>query len=251
MPRPIRPTPGTCGSCWRRAAAGMLDPALAHPGMLGAAGDLSRPAGRAHRLDPADTRGAVPSGRAAARRAAPAHGEGLAALQAIAAAQLYPAGQLQIAVALDKLARWTATLTSCAAGCWRPPGSWPARGSCTRGCTGWGRSPRWRWCAGWAGRAGSHPPARRSGSPGWTSPSGPRTARAARAPVPAGTGGAALVRLRGRQDPRPRLRPRPRLLRLGQGPDRRQARAISEARKIIRQAVHILAELGDGALAAA
>ena len=44
-------------------------------------------------------------------------------------------------------------------------------------------------------------------------------------------------------------RTRPRLLRSGERPDRRQARAaISEARKIIRQACHILSELGDDAL---
>ena len=37
----------------------------------------------------------------------------------------------------------------------------------------------------------------------------------------------------------------------GQGPQEQQARRLSEARKIIRQACHILAELGDDALAAA
>jgi len=40
--------------------------------------------------------------------------------------------------------------------------------------------------------------------------------------VPAGTGRAALVRVRGRQDPRPRERSGPRLLRAGQGAHRRQ-----------------------------
>ena len=29
-------------------------------------------------------------------------------------------------------------------GCWTPPGIWPARRSWPRGCTGPGRSPRWR-----------------------------------------------------------------------------------------------------------
>ena len=43
-------------------------------------------------------------------------------------------------------------------------------------------------------------------------------------PVPAGTPGAALGRLRGRQDARPGLGPGPRLLRAGQGPQERQAR---------------------------
>ena len=69
--------------------------------------------------------------------------------------------------------------------------------------------------------------------------------------VPAGTAGAALGPLRGGQDPRPRLGPRPPVLRRGQGPQERQAGRPAEARKIIRQACHILAELGDDALAAA
>ena len=73
----------------------------------------------------------------------------------------------------------------------------------------------------------------------------------ARAAVPAGTAGAALGGLRGRQDPRPLLGPRPRLLRRGQGPQDGKRAALSEARKIVRQACHILAELGDDALSAA
>ena len=48
------------------AAAGVLGPAVAHPGVPGAAGDLSRPAGRAHRLGAAHSRGVLPSGRARA-----------------------------------------------------------------------------------------------------------------------------------------------------------------------------------------
>jgi len=44
------------------------------------------------------------------------------------------------------------------------------------------------------------------------------------APVEAGTGGVALVRVRGRQDPRPGLGAGPRLLRAGQGAHRRQTR---------------------------
>ena len=44
-PRPTGPTPGTCGSCWPRPAAGVLDPAAGHPGVPGAAGDLPRSAG--------------------------------------------------------------------------------------------------------------------------------------------------------------------------------------------------------------
>src|SRR6266700_3160113 len=59
-------------------------------------------------------------------------------------------------------------------------------------------------------RAGHHRPLLR--------PQGP-----ARAAVPARAAGAALGRLRGRQDPRPVLGPRPPLLRHGQGPRGRQA----------------------------
>ena len=73
----------------------------------------------------------------------------------------------------------------------------------------------------------------------------------ARAAVPAGTAGAALGRLRGRQDPRPHLGPRPPLLRPVKDRSNSKRAALSEARKILRQACHILAELGDDALAAA
>jgi hypothetical protein len=44
-------------------AAGVLDPAVPHPGLPGAAGDLSRPARRAHRLGAARPRGVLPPGR--------------------------------------------------------------------------------------------------------------------------------------------------------------------------------------------
>ena len=60
----------------RRAAAGMPGPAVARPGMPGAAGDLSRPADRAHCLGAAHPRGAVSPGRPPARRAGPAHRRG-------------------------------------------------------------------------------------------------------------------------------------------------------------------------------
>ena len=73
----------------------------------------------------------------------------------------------------------------------------------------------------------------------------------ARAAVPAGTAGAALGGLRGRQDPRPVLGPDHRYY--AQVKDRCNGKraALSEARKILRQACHILAELGDDALSAA
>ena len=47
-------------------AAGVLDPAVAHPGMPGAARAVSRSAGRAHRLGAAHPRGVLPPGRAGA-----------------------------------------------------------------------------------------------------------------------------------------------------------------------------------------
>jgi transposase len=73
----------------------------------------------------------------------------------------------------------------------------------------------------------------------------------ARAAVPARTAGAALGPLRGRQDPRPVPGPGPRYY--AQVKDRCNGKraALSEARKILRQACHILAELGDDALAPA
>ena len=45
---------------------GVLGPAAGHPGVPGAAGDLSRPAGRAHRLGAAHPRGVLPPGCARA-----------------------------------------------------------------------------------------------------------------------------------------------------------------------------------------
>ena len=47
-------------------AARVLDPAVAHPGVPGAAGDLSRPARRAHRLGAAHPRGVLSPGCARA-----------------------------------------------------------------------------------------------------------------------------------------------------------------------------------------
>ncbi len=105
--------------------------------------------------------------------------QGVAALRAAAAAHLSPAGQLQVATAAggDRRAGGPAARGAAPADL-TPPGTWPGPRSWPPGCTGSGRSPRWRSPAGWPGQAGSPPPARRSGSPGWTSPSPPRTARA-------------------------------------------------------------------------
>ena len=77
-----------------------------------------------------------------------------------------------------------------------------------------------------------------------------RPQRRARAPVPAGTGGAAVGAVC-RRNTRPRPRPRPHLLHKGEGPHDGKLAAISVARKFVRQACHILTELGDDALTAA
>ena len=95
--------PAPEGPAGRGPAAGVLDPAGADPGVPGAAGDLSRPAPRAHRLGAAARCSSTRAPRGWARaRCAPR--QGLAALRAAAAAHLSPAGQLQVATALDMLA---------------------------------------------------------------------------------------------------------------------------------------------------
>jgi hypothetical protein len=74
--------------------------------MPGPAGDLARPAGRAHGLGAADPRGAVPPGGPGAGQGTLRTGQGLAALRAVSAAHLPPAGQLQVATALAVPGRW-------------------------------------------------------------------------------------------------------------------------------------------------
>ena len=92
---------------------------------------------------------------------------------------------------------------------------------------------------------GSPPPARRSGSPGWTSAFIPEASVTA-TPDPAAPRCCA-GRCIGREDPAGSAVPG--LLRRGQGPQGRKRAALTEARKIIRRACHILSELGDDALA--
>ena len=74
--RRTRRTAGTCGAAGRGPASRMLGAARADPGVPGAAGDLSRPADRAHRLGAADPRGVLPPGRPGAGREVPAHRAG-------------------------------------------------------------------------------------------------------------------------------------------------------------------------------
>jgi hypothetical protein len=70
--------------------------------------------------------------------------QGLAALRQVSATCLSPAGQLQIATALDVIAALETQLHELRHQLPAPPGTWPARRSWPRGCTGSGRSPRWR-----------------------------------------------------------------------------------------------------------
>ena len=222
-PRRIRPIPGTCGSCW---PTGGCPSAGSRPRTSWNAGRCWRPTTTCGSSTPPGPSGSTRRCSIRARRSsagsacAPA---GLAALQAIAA-QLSRPGSCRSRWPWTSLPRWTAILTSCAAGCWRPPGSWQARGSCTRGCTASGPSPRWRCAAGWAGRAGSPRPARRSGSPGWTSPCTPPTASAPPGTCPGRDpkccAGASMRPARRTPAARPRTTGTTR----GQGPDRRQAR---------------------------
>src|SRR5262249_23013040 len=109
MPRPTRPTPGTLGHCWPRAGCRSA----------GSRRRRSWSTGRCWR--PTTTCGpSTPPGRSGAvffHQGAPRLAEGmlrteqgLAGLRAAAAAHLSPAGQLQVATALDMLAAAEARL---------------------------------------------------------------------------------------------------------------------------------------------
>jgi transposase len=63
---------GRLPECWIPPGQ-ILESAGADPGVPGAAGDLSRPAGRAHRLGAAHPRGLLPPGRPTAGRGSFAH----------------------------------------------------------------------------------------------------------------------------------------------------------------------------------
>jgi Transposase len=163
---------------------------------------------------------------------APALGEGalrtgqhVAALRAAAADWLSPAGQLQVATALEvtdmletRLHELRHQLTDAAR---------HLAGAKVLAARLYGVGPVTAlaitcWLAG-KDRFSSSRQAVRFAGPGrhrlLLGPQGP-----ARAAVPAGTARAALGGLSGRQDPRPVLGPGPRLLRPGQGPLQRQAR---------------------------
>ena len=150
---------------------------------------------------------------------------GLAALREAAAVHLSPAGQLQVATALEMLAALEARLDTLRhqlldaarhlAGAKglaaRLYGVGPVAGAGDDLLAGRRRPVLLLPPGGPVRRAGRHRLVLR--------PQG-----LARAAVPAGTAGAALGGLQGRQDPRPRLGPRPRLLRPVKDRKRRQAR---------------------------
>ena len=131
-------------SCWPRQAAGVLDSAVAHPGVPGTAGDLSRPADRAHRLGAAHPHLFFRQGAAALDDGTLRTDRNLEALHAAAAVRLSPAGQLQVATGLDMLARLEARLDVLRHRLLAAPGACPAPGCSQSGCTGSARSPRWR-----------------------------------------------------------------------------------------------------------
>ena len=179
-------------------------------------------------------------------------GQGLAELRAAAAARLSPAGQLQVATALDVIEALEARMHEL-----RHQLTDAARhltGAKVLAARLYGVGPVTAlaltcWLGG-AGRFSSSRKAVRFAGLDVTV-SLLRPQGAARAAIAARTAGAALGRLRGRQDPRPASAPDHRYY--AQVKDRCNGKraALSEARKILRQACHVLAELGDDALAPA
>ena len=147
-------------------------------------------------------------------------------------------------------APWRPGCTSCGTGCWMPPGTWPEGPgrAAVRGRAGHragddllarrgGPVLLLRKAVRFAGLDVTVCSSDRKGPPGGLSRQGP-PGRAGRCTRPA----------------RPTPGPRPRTTRYyAQAKDRCNGKraALSEARKILRQASHILAELGDDALAAA
>ena len=176
---------------------------------------------------------------------------GRAQLATVAAEQLSAAGRVQVAAAvlmleateaqMDILRRQLLTTAPAHA---RPSG---ARRAVVRGradhrvgvdvLAGWGRPVL-------LGAEGG--PVRRSGHHGVLLGGQAQP----RAVVPAGPARVAVVSVRGRQDARPPVRAGPCVLRGGEEAGSTPKRAaLSQARRLIRQAVHILTDLGDDAFA--
>jgi hypothetical protein len=176
--------------------------------------------------------------------------DGQARLAEVTAAQLSTVGKVQVAVALEMMAAIEVHLDALRArirtAARRLQGAKDAHRAALRG--GAGHRAGADVLAGW-------------GRPVQLGPQGSAVRRAGcdcvllrrqaltRAPVSAGTTGAALGRLRGGQDHARTSAPdHAYYTQVKQRHDGKRA-AISEARKIIRRAAHILGELGDDALA--
>ena len=192
--------------------------------------------------------GAPPLGEGALRTE-----QGLAALRAAAAAHLSPAGQLQVATALDMLAAIEARMERAAHAAARCRPASDRREGAGRAAV-WGRPGH---------RAGADLLAGRSG-PVLLLPQGGPVHRAGHHRLllrpqrtrPGGCPGRDRRCCAGRSmrpaRPTPALRP-PTTRYYAAVKDRKNSKraALSEARKIVRQACHILTELGDDALTAA
>ena len=227
-------------------------PPVPHPGVPGAARAVSRPAGRAHRLG-SQLRGAVPPRRPGPGRGHAAHRAGPGRTAGGLGRCLSPAGQLQVATALEvpgalearlhavrhqllDAARHLAGAKVLAERLYRVGPFAALAMTCWLG--GEGRFSSARQAVRFAGLDVTVWSPDRKGPPGRLSRQGPPVLRwalyeagktHARAPAPAPTPCYAQVKDRcgGKRA------------------------ALSEARKILRQACRILAELGDDALAAA
>ena len=252
-PRPIRPTAGTCGCCWPRDGCRSAGSRPATSWKAGRCWSCITICG------PSTPPGCSGSTRCLFHQGAPALGEGtlrtgpgLAALRDVSAAHLSPAGQLQVATALEVLealearlhavrhqllqeARHLAGAKVLAA---RLYGVGPfAALAMTCWLGGAGRFSSSRQAVRFAGLDVTVWSSDRKGPPGRLSRQGPPVLRWA-------------VYEAGKTHARASA---PDHAYYAQVKDRCGGKraALSEARKILRQACHILAELGDDALAAA
>jgi transposase len=251
MPRPTRPTPGTCGSCWPRAgsrSAGSRPVTSWNAGRCWSCITICGPSTRRRRSCAVFFHQGAPQLSAGALRTE----QGTAAVRAAAAAHLSPAGQLQVATALDMLTcleghleelrhRLLVTarhLTGAKVLTARLYGVGPVTAlAMTSWLGGAGRFSSSRKAVRFAGLDITVYSSDSKRSPGHLSRQGPAVLRwtvyeagkvHARSCAPDHAYYAAVK-------------------------DRKDGKraALSEARKIIRQGCHILAELGDDALSAA
>ena len=176
----------------------------------------------------------------------------LEALRAAAAAHLSPAGRLQVATALEMTGALEARLEVVRHELLLAARHLTGARVLAARLYGVGPVTALAMTCWLAGRAGSPPPARRSGSPGWISLSVPPIRR--RSPGRLSRQGPAVLRWAVYEAGKTHARASaPDHGYYAQVKDRKDGKraALSEARKILRQACHILAELGDDALTAA